>query len=144
MDVEGLTELGRGLNRPITGIVHGAGLEDSKLVAAKDYDVFDRVVRKLLSMDGIPCLLLLMHREANCDLHPASPVFQDDLETTVRPIIPPQTAFLMLKWLDLHASGSCRAVAVAWTGWRDVAQREVLSKQCLMLRVSTQSRLTEG
>ena len=51
MDKAGLSELGANLGRPITGIVHGAGLEDSKLVADKAYDVFDRVVR--VKVDGL-------------------------------------------------------------------------------------------
>ena len=55
MDTDGLRGLGRTLNRPITGIIHGAGLEDSKLVATKDYDVFDRVVR--VKVDGWKSLL---------------------------------------------------------------------------------------
>ena len=36
--------LGKSLKRKITGVIHGAGLEDSKLVADKGHDIFDRVV----------------------------------------------------------------------------------------------------
>ena len=45
MDIEALSELGSSSKRKITGIVHGAGLEDSKLVSDKSHDIFDRVVR---------------------------------------------------------------------------------------------------
>ena len=55
MDRSALEALGEGLGRPITGVVHGAGLEDSKLVADKGYDVFDRVVR--VKVDGWQSLL---------------------------------------------------------------------------------------
>ena len=55
MDRQALQDLGKSLGRPITGIVHGAGLEDSKLVADKGYDVFDRVVR--VKVDGWQSLL---------------------------------------------------------------------------------------
>ena len=40
-----MQELGKSLGRKITGIVHGAGLEDSKLVKDKTHEIFDRVVR---------------------------------------------------------------------------------------------------
>ena len=46
-----MVELGKSLNRKITGVVHGAGLEDSKLVADKDHDIFDRVVELVRRLD---------------------------------------------------------------------------------------------
>ena len=55
MDTDGLKQLGASLGRPITGIIHGAGLEDSKLVASKDYNVFDKVIR--VKIDGWHSLL---------------------------------------------------------------------------------------
>tara|TARA_A200000159_G_scaffold136626_1_gene136330 strand:- start:85 stop:2151 length:2067 start_codon:yes stop_codon:yes gene_type:complete len=119
MDVEGLTELGRGLNRPITGIVHGAGLEDSKLVAAKDYDVFDRVVR--VKVDGWNSLLAAVEasggelRFASC-FTSVSGRFGNNGQTDYSAA----NSVLDAEMARLTASGSCRAVAVAWTGWRDV------------------------
>ena len=55
MDHEALTSLGEGLGKPITGIVHGAGLEDSKRVTDKSHEIFDRVVR--VKIDGWRALL---------------------------------------------------------------------------------------
>ena len=55
MDMEGMIEFGTSLKRKITGIVHGAGLEDSKLVADKDYAIFDRVIR--VKLDGWKSLI---------------------------------------------------------------------------------------
>ena len=44
-DLEGMRAVGASLKRPITGLIHGAGLEDSKLVADKEFNTFDQVVR---------------------------------------------------------------------------------------------------
>ena len=50
-----MTKLGSTLKRKITGVVHGAGLEDSKLVADKSHEIFDRVVR--VKLDGWKSLM---------------------------------------------------------------------------------------
>ena len=55
MDHDALVSLGEGLESPITGIIHGAGLEDSKLVSDKSHEIFDRVVR--VKVDGWRALL---------------------------------------------------------------------------------------
>ena len=54
-DYEALESLGQNLEREITGIVHGAGLEDSKLVGDKSHEIFDNVVR--VKIDGWRALL---------------------------------------------------------------------------------------
>jgi len=119
MDTDGLRGLGRTLNRPITGIIHGAGLEDSKLVATKDYDVFDRVVR--VKVDGWKSLLAAVEasngelRFASC-FTSVSGRFGNNGQTDYSAA----NSVLDAEMARLSASGSCRAVAVAWTGWRDV------------------------
>ena len=55
MDKSAMVELGKSLNRKITGVIHGAGLEDSKLVADKSHEIFDRVVR--VKLDGWKSLM---------------------------------------------------------------------------------------
>ena len=54
-DVEALSSLGASLSNPITGVVHGAGLEDSKLVSDKAWETFDKVVR--VKIDGWSALM---------------------------------------------------------------------------------------
>ena len=41
--------------RKVTGIVHGAGLEDSKLVSDKTWETFDKVTR--VKVDGLRALI---------------------------------------------------------------------------------------
>jgi len=119
MDTEGMKELGSSLGRPITGIIHGAGLEDSKLVAAKDYNVFDKVIR--VKIDGWQSLLAAVEtsggdlRFASC-FTSVSGRFGNNGQTDYSAA----NSILDAEMARLTASGSCRAVAIAWTGWRDV------------------------
>jgi len=119
MDTEGLEELGSSLGRPITGIIHGAGLEDSKLVAAKDYNVFDNVIR--VKIDGWQSLLMAVEasggelRFASC-FTSVSGRFGNNGQTDYSAA----NSVLDAEMARLTASGKCRAVAIAWTGWRDV------------------------
>jgi 3-hydroxymyristoyl/3-hydroxydecanoyl-(acyl carrier protein) dehydratase len=119
MDREGMQALGSSLGRPITGIVHGAGLEDSKLVAAKDYNVFDKVIR--VKIDGWQSLLAATEtsggelRFASC-FTSVSGRFGNNGQTDYSAA----NSILDAEMARLTASGSCRAVAIAWTGWRDV------------------------
>jgi len=119
MDTEGLKQLGASLGRPITGIIHGAGLEDSKLVASKDYNVFDKVIR--VKIDGWQSLLAAVEasggelRFASC-FTSVSGRFGNNGQTDYSAA----NSVLDAEMARLTASGSCRAVAIAWTGWRDV------------------------
>jgi len=119
MDREGMQALGSSLSRPITGIIHGAGLEDSKLVAAKDYNVFDKVIR--VKIDGWQSLLAATEssggelRFASC-FTSVSGRFGNNGQTDYSAA----NSVLDAEMARLTASGSCRAVAIAWTGWRDV------------------------
>jgi acyl carrier protein len=119
MDADGLRDLGASLGRPITGIIHGAGLEDSKLVASKDYNVFDKVIR--VKVDGWQSLLGAVEssggelRFASC-FTSVSGRFGNNGQTDYSAA----NSILDAEMARLTASGTCRAVAVAWTGWRDV------------------------
>ena len=119
MDTDGLKQLGASLGRPITGIIHGAGLEDSKLVASKDYNVFDKVIR--VKIDGWHSLLSAVEassgelRFASC-FTSVSGRFGNNGQTDYSAA----NSVLDAEMARLTASGSCRAVAIAWTGWRDV------------------------
>jgi hypothetical protein len=119
MDTDGLKQLGATLGRPITGIIHGAGLEDSKLVASKDYSVFDKVIR--VKIDGWQSLLAAVEasngklRFASC-FTSVSGRFGNNGQTDYSAA----NSVLDAEMARLTASGSCRAVAIAWTGWRDV------------------------
>ena len=119
MDSEGMKELGSSFERPITGIIHGAGLEDSKLVASKDYNVFDKVIR--VKIDGWQSLVMAAEasggelRFASC-FTSVSGRFGNNGQTDYSAA----NSVLDAEMARLTASGSCRAVALAWTGWRDV------------------------
>ena len=119
MDTDGLKQLGASLGRPITGIIHGAGLEDSKLVASKEYSVFDKVIR--VKIDGWQSLLAAVEaskgelRFASC-FTSVSGRFGNNGQTDYSAA----NSVLDAEMARLTASGSCRAVAIAWTGWRDV------------------------
>jgi len=120
MDKSGMLELGKSLNRKITGVVHGAGLEDSKLVADKDYDIFDRVVR--VKLDGWKSLMAAVEasgtkalRFAACFTSVAGR-FGNGGQTDYAAA----NSVLDAEMARLTASGKCRAVAIGWTGWKDV------------------------
>lgn len=120
MDHEALMSLGEGLGKPITGIVHGAGLEDSKRVTDKSHEIFDRVVR--VKIDGWRALLGAV-RASGRDYPEFAACFtsvagrfgnggQTDYAAA--------NSVLDAEMSRLTASSSCRAVAIGWTGWRDV------------------------
>ena len=119
MDSEGMKALGASFERPITGIIHGAGLEDSKLVASKDYNVFDKVIR--VKIDGWQSLVMAAEasggelRFASC-FTSVSGRFGNNGQTDYSAA----NSVLDAEMARLTASGTCRAVALAWTGWRDV------------------------
>ena len=120
MDKSGMVELGKSLNRKITGVVHGAGLEDSKLVADKDYDIFDRVVR--VKLDGWISLMAAVEASGTKALKFAACFtsvagrFGNGGQTDYAAA----NSVLDAEMSRLTASGKCRAVAIGWTGWKDV------------------------
>ena len=120
MDYDSLESLGKNLGRPITGIIHGAGLEDSKLVGDKSHEIFDRVTR--VKVDGWRALMGAVQasgREyplfASCFTSVAGR-FGNGGQTDYAAA----NSVLDAEMARLTASSSCRAVAIGWTGWRDV------------------------
>ena len=120
MDKSGMVELGESLKRKITGVVHGAGLEDSKLVADKDYEIFDRVVR--VKLDGWKSLMAAVEASGTKALKFAACFtsvagrFGNGGQTDYAAA----NSVLDAEMARLTASGKCRAVAIGWTGWKDV------------------------
>ena len=118
-DVEALSSLGASLSNPITGVVHGAGLEDSKLVSDKAWETFNKVVR--VKIDGWSALMGAV-RASDGELRFASVFtsvagrFGNGGQTDYAAA----NSILDAEMARLTAKGSCRAVAIGWTGWRDV------------------------
>ena len=118
-DIDGLRALGASLPQPITGLVHGAGLEDSKLVGDKSWDTFDNVVR--VKIDGWAALMGAV-TSSNGSLRFASAFtsvagrFGNGGQTDYAAA----NSILDAEMARLTAKGDCRAVAIGWTGWRDV------------------------
>ena len=118
-DMEGLRALGASLSQPITGLVHGAGLEDSKLVGDKSWETFDNVVR--VKIDGWAALMGAVTssqgtlRFASCFTSVAGR-FGNGGQTDYAAA----NSILDAEMARLTAKGDCRAVAIGWTGWRDV------------------------
>ncbi|MBT7988107.1 MAG: acyltransferase domain-containing protein [Euryarchaeota archaeon] len=120
MDLPAMIELGSNLKRKITGVVHGAGLEDSKLVADKSHEIFDRVVR--VKLDGWKSLMSAIEASGTKALKFAACFtsvagrFGNGGQTDYAAA----NSVLDAEMARLSASGECRAVAIGWTGWQDV------------------------
>ena len=119
-NTKALTKIGASLGHVITGVVHGAGLEESKLVADKTHEAFDRVVR--VKVDGWTALMSAV--QASGAPHPMFAAcftsvagrFGNGGQTDYAAA----NSVLDAEMSRLTASGACRAVAIGWTGWRDV------------------------
>ncbi len=120
LDNEALTELGSSMKRKITGIVHGAGLEDSKLVLDKSHDIFDRVVR--VKVDGWNSLLSCVNASGtdNLDFAACFTSVAGRFGNGGQTDYAAANSVLDAEMARLTASGNTRAVAIGWTGWRDV------------------------
>ena len=120
MDRENMIALGKSLKRKITGVIHGAGLEDSKLVADKGHDIFDSVVR--VKLDGWKSLMAAAESSGTKSLKFAACFtsvagrFGNGGQTDYAAA----NCVLDAEMARLTASGKCRAVAIGWTGWKDV------------------------
>jgi acyl carrier protein/3-hydroxymyristoyl/3-hydroxydecanoyl-(acyl carrier protein) dehydratase len=120
MDREGLATLGSELGRTITGVVHGAGLEDSKLVEDKAYSTFDRVVR--VKVDGWRALLGAVKASGldaphfACCFTSVAGRFGNGGQTDYAAA----NSVLDAEMARITAAGQGRGVAIGWTGWRDV------------------------
>lgn len=119
-DVAKLSEIGKSIGKQITGLVHGAGMEDSKLVADKKNEIFDLTVR--IKVDGWKAMLEAVKSSGDGDLRFAAcftsvagrfgNIGQTDYAAA--------NSVLDAEMARLTASGKTRAVAIGWTGWQDV------------------------
>ena len=102
--------------RSITGIVHGAGLEESKLVADKAWSTFDLIVR--VKVDGWKALTLAAGDSLRfaCSFTSVAGRFGNGGQTDYAAA----NSILDSEMSRLTANSECRAVAIGWTGWRDV------------------------
>ena len=102
--------------RSVTGIVHGAGLEESKLVADKEWKTFDLIVR--VKVDGWKALISAVGDDLRfaCAFTSVAGRFGNGGQTDYAAA----NSILDAEMARLTASGDCRAVAIGWTGWRDV------------------------
>ena len=120
MDRDGMIDLGKSLKRKITGVIHGAGLEDSKLVSDKSHEIFDRVVR--VKVDGWKSLMAAVDASKAKSLKFAACFtsvagrFGNGGQTDYAAA----NSVLDAEMARLTASNDCRAVAIGWTGWQDV------------------------
>jgi len=102
--------------RVVTGIVHGAGLEESKLVADKEWSTFDLIVR--VKVDGWKSLYSVAGDSLRfaCAFTSVAGRFGNGGQTDYAAA----NSILDAEMARLTATGDCRAVAIGWTGWRDV------------------------
>jgi len=103
-------------NRKVTGIVHGAGLEESKLVADKSWNIFDLIVR--VKVDGWKALCASASDSLRfaCAFTSVAGRFGNGGQTDYAAA----NSILDAEMARLTANSECRAVAIGWTGWRDV------------------------
>ena len=118
-DAEALSSLGASLSNPITGVVHGAGLEDSKLVSDKTWETFDKVVR--VKIDGWTALMeAVQSSEGELRFASAFTSVAGRFGNGGQTDYAAANSILDAEMARLTAKGTCRAVAIGWTGWRDV------------------------
>ena len=117
-DHDAMVALGTSLE-PVSGIIHGAGLEDSKRVTDKDWSMFDAVVRT--KVDGWRNLISAAEQSGGTVLHACAftsvagrfgNMGQTDYAAA--------NNILDAEMARLTASGQMRAVAIGWTGWKEV------------------------
>ncbi len=119
-DIEALEAFGSSCGRKITGIIHGAGLEDSKLVVDKSHQTFDNVVR--VKVDGWRALLGAVHASGvdhpsiACCFTSVAGRFGNGGQTDYAAA----NSVLDAEMSRMTASGHGRGIAIAWTGWQDI------------------------
>ena len=103
-------------DREITGVVHGAGLEESKLVADKEWSRFDLITR--VKVDGWKSLCSSAGESLRfaCAFTSVAGRFGNAGQTDYAAA----NSVLDAEMARMTANSECRAVAVGWTGWRDV------------------------
>ena len=105
---------------PITGLIHGAGMEDSKLVADKTWQTFDTVVS--VKIDGWRALIDALGDDLDrlrvlCAFTSVAGRFGNGGQVdyaAANNILDAEMCRIA------HHADAPRAVAIAWSGWRDV------------------------
>ena len=105
---------------PVTGVVHGAGLEESKLVADKTWESFSKVVS--VKIDGWRSFVdaledQLSHLRVICAFTSIAGRFGNGGQVdyaAANNILDAEMCRIS------HHPDAPRAVAIAWSGWRDV------------------------
>ena len=104
----------------ITGIIHGAGIEDSKLIGDKDTEIFEKVVS--IKTNGWINLFKAAEDSGTKDLRIAccftsiAGRFGNAGQTDYSAA----NCILDAEMSRLNAIGNTRGIAIAWTGWREV------------------------
>ena len=119
-DSKALCKIAKGLKVPITGLIHGAGLEDSKYIADKDWSFFELVTR--VKIDGWRAMVDALEASGAdsprvaCTFTSVAGRFGNGGQADYAAA----NNILDAEMARLTASGKGRGVAIAWTGWRDV------------------------
>jgi len=118
-----LLKIGKNIGQnigPITGIIHGAGIEDSKLIGDKDSKIFEKVVS--IKTDGWVNLVQAAEISGTealriaCCFTSIAGRFGNAGQTDYSAA----NCILDAEMSRLNATGKTRGIAIAWTGWRDV------------------------
>lgn len=122
-EFKNLSKVGKTIGQkygPITGIIHGAGIEDSKLIGDKNPEIFEKVVS--IKTDGWINLVNASEVSGTKDLRIAccftsiAGRFGNAGQTDYSAA----NCILDAEMARLNATGNTRAIAIAWTGWREV------------------------
>ena len=118
-----LSKIGRIIGKDIgaiTGIIHGAGIEDSKLIGDKDTEIFEKVVS--IKTNGWINLFNAAEDSGTKNLRIAccftsiAGRFGNAGQTDYSAA----NCILDAEMSRLNAIGNTRGIAIAWTGWREV------------------------
>ena len=124
---------------PITGVVHGAGLEDSKLVADKSWETFSKVIS--VKIDGWRALIDAIGDELDqlrvlCAFTSVAGRFGNGGQVdyaAANNILDAEMCRIA------HHEDAPRAVAIAWSGWRDVGMATRGSVESVFLQAGIET-----
>ncbi len=123
----------------ITGVVHGAGLEDSKLVADKSWETFSKVIS--VKIDGWRALIDALGDELDqlrvlCAFTSVAGRFGNGGQVdyaAANNILDAEMCRIA------HHEDAPRAVAIAWSGWRDVGMATRGSLESVFLQAGIET-----
>ena len=123
----------------ITGIVHGAGLEDSKLVADKSWEIFDQIIS--VKIDGWRALIDAIGDDLGqlrtlCAFTSIAGRFGNGGQVdyaAANNILDAEMCRIS------HHEDAPRAVAIAWSGWRDVGMATRGSLESVFLQAGIET-----